>query len=447
MVSLPSGRQYLRDSEAYEEARRATVWNGLVPNRFPDVIVQAEGVEDVVAAVRQANRDGHRISVCSGGHSWAASHLRDGGLLLDVSRIDHCAVDAERMVAVVGPGKIGSVLAAELDSQGLFFPAGHCEGICIGGYLLQGGYGWNSRSIGPACESVIGIDVVTAEGEQFFCDGENNEDLYWAARGSGPGFFAVVTAFHLRLHPRPPVCGSCLYIYPVEVADEVFTWARSISPQIDDRVELQIITSRNLPALGLDRPSMVVASPVFAQSEEEATEALSILGTCPVVDQSLVRVPYATTDLAGWYGAIMSNYPSGHRYVADNMWTSASAEELLPGIHRIIDTMPPPPSHFLMFNWSPSAARESLFYGLEDEFNLALYAVWDDPADDERCIEWPRSNMAAMSHLSSGVGLADENLGRRPAKFATDGNMARLDRIREKYDPEARFNSWMGRVS
>src|SRR6185312_7453387 len=186
--------------DGYEPARRATVWNGRLPDRFPDVIVQAENVEDVVAAMRYAGIHGHRVGVRSGGHSWAASHLRDGGLLLDVSRLDHCIVDTERMHAVVGPGKVGSVLVAELDKQGLFFPAGHCEGICLGGYLLQGGYGWHSRVVGPACESVIGIDVVTADGEQLYCDADNNNDLYWAARGSGPGFFAVVTSFDLRLH-------------------------------------------------------------------------------------------------------------------------------------------------------------------------------------------------------------------------------------------------------
>src|SRR4029079_14339616 len=158
-------------------------------------------------------------------------------------------------------------------------------------------------------------------------------------------------------------------------------WARSLGPHLEDRVELQLITSRNLSALGLDDPSIVVASPVFAESETAAEQALAIMGTCPVVDRALVKIPYATTDLAGRYGAVMSNYPTGHRYVADNMWTSASAEELLPGLHRIIDTMPHPPSHFVMFNWSPSADREELFYGLEAEFNLALYAVWDDPAD------------------------------------------------------------------
>jgi hypothetical protein len=72
--------------------------------------------------------------------------------------------------------------------------------------------------------------------------------------------------------------------------------------------------------------------------------------------------------------------------------------------------------------------------------------VWPDPADDERYRDWPRDNMAAMAHLATGVGLADENLGRRPARFATDQNMARLDILRAKYDPEGLFNSWMGRL-
>ena len=151
------------------------------------------------------------------------------------------------MIADVGPGKVASAFASELDSQGLFFPVGHCEGIRLGGYLLQGGYGWNSRVLGMACESVLGVHVVTADGEQIYCDAENHPDLYWAARGSGTGFFGVVTSFKLRVHRRPSVLGTCMYMYPIDLADEVFTWARSVSQEIDDRVELQILTSRSFP--------------------------------------------------------------------------------------------------------------------------------------------------------------------------------------------------------
>ena len=147
MAVLITERTFFRGAADYETARLDTVWNGLVPERFPDVIVQALDAGDVVKALRYARANGHRVGVCSGGRSWVANHLRDGGLLLDVSRLDHCSVDPERMIADVGPGKIASVFAAELDGQKLFFPAGHCEGICLGGYLLQGGYGWNSRAL------------------------------------------------------------------------------------------------------------------------------------------------------------------------------------------------------------------------------------------------------------------------------------------------------------
>lgn len=446
MSALPEGRHFFRGDSGYEPARRATVWNQRVPERYPVVIVQAADTADVVAAVRYAKANGLRVGIRSGGHNWGASHLRDGGLLLDVSRLDDARIDAERKAAVVGPGKGGSILAGELDALGLFFPAGHCKGVCLGGYLLQGGYGWNSRVLGPACESVIGLDVVTADGEQLHCDAETNADLYWAARGSGPGFFAVVTAFHLRLYDKPAVCASSVYVYPATYADEIFTWARAISDDVDRRVELQIVASASVPEMGIDSPSIVMASPAFADSEAEAQQALALLGTCPVVDKALVAVPCMPTDLPTWYTAVMSNYLADHRYAADNMWTSASAEELLPGIHRILETMPPHPSHFLWLNWGPSPARQDMAYSLEEPIYLALYGGWRDAADDGRYGDWARSNMAAMAGLASGIQLADENLGARPAKFATDANMVRLDEVRASYDPDGRFYSWMGRV-
>jgi hypothetical protein len=53
--------------------------------------------------------------------------------------------------------------------------------------------------------------------------------------------------------------------------------------------------------------------------------------------------------------------------------------------------------------------------------------------------------MAAMSHLATGISLADENLARRPATFITEPNMARLDQVRAAYDPDGMFHSWLGR--
>ncbi|OBA75059.1 oxidoreductase [Mycobacterium sp. 1554424.7] len=446
MGALPAGRHYFRGDEGYEAARRATVWHQRVPERYPEVIVQAVDAGDIIAGIRHAKANGHKVSIVSGGHSFAASHLRDGAVLLDVSRLDHVTVDAEKGLAVVGPGKGGSLLMADLEEQGLFFPGGHCKGVCLGGYLLQGGYGWNSRIFGPACESVVGLDVITADGEQIHCDADNHVDLYWAARGAGPGFFGVVTSFYLKLYPRPAVCGTSIYVYPWDVADEVYSWARGISAEVDRRVEMQAIATRGLPEMGIEGPAIAFASPAFADSEEEAQQALAIFGTCPVVDKALLQVPYLPSDLPTWYTAVMTHYLNDHRYTADNMWTSASAEQLLPGIRTILDTMPPAPSHFLWLNWGPSPPRQDMAYSVEDEIYLALYGSWKDAADDEKYGDWAGSNMAAMSHLATGIQLADENLGNRPAKFATDEAMARLDKARATYDPDGLFNSWMGRL-
>ncbi|MDT5139103.1 MAG: hypothetical protein QOD58_3365, partial [Mycobacterium sp.] len=208
MGALPVGRHFFRSHDGYEAARHGTVWNQRVPARYPEVVVAAADTDDIVSAVRYAKANGLKVNIKSGGHSWAANHLQDGALLLDVKGLDHAHIDAEKMTAVVGPGKGGSFLMADLEAQHLFFPGGHCKGVCVGGYLLQGGYGWNSRVYGLACENVIGLDVTTADGEQIHCDENQHADLYWAARGAGPGFFGVVTSFYLKLYPRPAACGT-----------------------------------------------------------------------------------------------------------------------------------------------------------------------------------------------------------------------------------------------
>jgi FAD/FMN-containing dehydrogenase len=67
------------------------------------------------------------------------------------------------------------------------FAGGHCPDVGLGGFLLQGGMGWNCKNWGWACESIVGIDVVTADAREIYCSKSENADLFWAARGSGPG--------------------------------------------------------------------------------------------------------------------------------------------------------------------------------------------------------------------------------------------------------------------
>lgn len=435
-------RCFRRGAPGYEAARKDTMWNARRPDRHPDLIVQARDVYDVVAALRLARREGCRVGVRSGGHSWAGNHVRDGGLLLDLSRLDEVRIDRAAKRACVGPGCAGDELLAGLLAKGLFFPVGHCKGVAVGGYLLQGGFGWNGRRLGPACLSVVGLDVVTADGEIVHASETENPDLYWAARGSGPGFFGVVVRFHLRLYEKPRTIGCALYRYPAERIEEVFRWAHAVGPEVPGSVELQLVLSRGRDS----RPELTVFAPVFADGLGEALRALSFLNRGPLAGVASLRLPFIPATVGMMYRGVMSHYPEGRRYAVDNMWTRAPIDELLPGLRRIAATLPPAPSHMLWLNWSPPPERRpDMAFSMEAPTYLALYGCWREPAEDALYAAWAEERMREMQPLASGCQLADENLGRRPARFVADENLARLDRIRAARDPHSRFHTWMGR--
>ena len=433
----------LRPGDAgYDAARRALAWNQRLPDRFPAAITLANDVHDVVRAVRTARAEGLRVTVRSGGHSWAANHVRDGGLVIDVSRLRDLRLDVRGRLAMAGPGCAGHALDAALRPHGLFFPAGHCRGVCIGGYLLQGGFGWHGRTLGLACESVAGLDVVTADGSLVHASERENADLYWAARGAGPGFFGVVVRFHLRLHARPRVIGAAYRSYPADALPEVFRFLYGVGPHVSPKVELQAMMSRRVR--GVRGPGVEIMAPVFADSLGDARAALEFLDAAPRSRQG-VRSPFVPLPLTWMYREVMRHYPSRHRYAVDNMWMSADVEAVLPHLHALVEALPPAPSHALWLNWAPPQRTTDMAFSLEDAHYLALYGVWEHARDDARYASWAEDHMRAMAPLATGIQLADENLGHRPAPFVAQAHLDRLDTIRAARDPQQLFHTWMGR--
>jgi FAD/FMN-containing dehydrogenase len=434
------GQTLMRGAPGYEDARRGSSFNANTPARFPDIIVQANSEADVILAVKRAKASGWKIGVKSGGHSWAANHLRDGGMLLDVSRLNAVDIDKPNLRASVGPGVKGHEADAAFKRQGLFFPAGHCRGVCLGGYLLQGGFGWNSRVYGPACESIVGIDYVDAQGERRHASATENAEMFWAARGSGPGFFGVITKFHLKVYPRPKFIGAKFAAYRVEHLDALVRWEHSVGPDVPKSIELMMLMSGHTQFV--KGPGIMVTAPVFADSYAQASRDMAFMRSRPK-GASFVT-PLLPLRLSWLYGGVMQHYPQNHNYAVDNMWTHAEAEDLLPGLRRVAQTLPPAPSHMLWMNWAPPPKRPDMAYSLEDKTYIALYGVWSGE-DKGGASHWAQDNMAAMAHLSSGMQLADENLGRRPMPFMAKENLARLDALRAKHDPDGRFHPYMGR--
>ena len=379
----------------------------------------------------------------SGGHSWSASFLRDGGMLIDFAAMTRYSIDADARTASIEPGLKGTDLNRALRPYGLFFPSGHCMTVGLGGFLLQGGFGWNSRAWGPACVSVTAIDVVTANGELLRCDERNNADLFLAARGAGPGFFGAVTRFEVKLHPRPKAMMRSDYLYPIEVVDDVIRWLRAVQPKLARTMECMMFVRRDI--FGHSGPGALVTAPVLADSAEEARAALAILESCPVVGKAVKRdVNVATEFDELLQGGEALLYPPGHRYAADNMWTHAPAEDLIPGMRNISQTLPQAPSHMMWMLWGPPQPMPDMAFSMQDDLYVALYSVWDDAKQDALHQGWVTDNMRALEPLASGIQLADENLGSRPFRFLAPDNYRRLRVIRTRRDPGGLFHTYMG---
>ena len=174
-------------------------------------------------------------------------------------------------------------------------------------------------------------------------------------------------------------------------------------------------------------PSALVTAPVLAETKEEAVAALAILETCPVVGRALKREINVVTEFDDLLeGGEDLLYPRERRYACDNMWTSAPAKALLPGMRKIASTLPQAPSHMMWMLWGPPQSLPDMAFSMQDDLYVALLAVWDDEAEDAMHQAWVTDSMRDMEPLASGIQLADENLGARPFRFLSESNFGRL---------------------
>ncbi len=434
-----------RDDDGYEIARRDAVWNGLKPHRYPDAIVLAESEQDVVDAVRYAAEHGLKVKARSGGHSWTASSVRDGALLIDLSRMNGVDFDPATGIARVQPGARGRDLNGMLAEHNLFFPSGHCPTVGLGGFLLQGGWGWLSRKIGPACLSVVAVDVVTASGDVIHADEHSNPEWLWAARGAGAGYFGIVTRFHLRCHERPAAIWETHHVYPMEVRDEVLRWALEAEPSFPAELEFAIMATTPRGPLGEvvpGPPALIVMCSVMSDSDEEAAAVLKLLDGCPVRDRATVALPAQSRSFVELYDGPDSVEPEGFHWSADGMWTNAGPDELVPAVAELYDTIPEGASHVFWYAWREQELPDAAI-SVQGTLYLAAFGGWTDPAESEAMLAWPADQMRRLEPFSRGIQLADENLVRRPARYLVDENAARLEEMRARFDPEGRFLSYL----
>ena len=433
---------FLNGDGGFEEARVDRIFNRRLTDRQPAAVVRPSTEAEVVAAVLLARERGWQVAVRSGGHSWAQWSVRTDALVIDLGALREIGYDETTGLATASPAvQGGAELAPYLEARGRFFPGGHCPTVGIGGFLLQGGQGWNARGLGWAAEYVEAVDVVTATGELVRASESENADLYWAARGAGPGFFGIVTRFHLRTLPAPAHVAQTVQAYDLDDFDEVMTWLHSMHASVPDTVEIVALTKTDLE-IAAD-PVLLVTGVALVSSAEEAEAALAPFRTSPALDRALFVLDAVPTTIDEQRKRQLHDNPEGHRWAVDNAWLSGPASAVVPAMRRAYTTLPNDKAFTIWFSMAPLRELPDMAFSMQSEVYLASYVAWESPEDDERCTSWLASAMADLEPVTVGQYLGDSDLSRRQLRFMSDENFQRLQEIRAVRDPDGLFVGYL----
>src|SRR5579862_6599661 len=210
----------------YEAARH--VWNGMI-DKHPALIARCATSADVVHAVTFARERELLLAVRGGGHSFPGHSTCDGGLVIDLSPMRSVVVRADKRSASVSGGAWGAHVDRATQKHALATTLGQISNTGVAGLTLGGGFGWLSRRFGLACDNLISVELVTADGKVRRVGEHDDPDLFWALRGGG-GNFGVATAFEYRLHPVNPTVLAGHVAYPsTQIKDAIEFYATLIS--------------------------------------------------------------------------------------------------------------------------------------------------------------------------------------------------------------------------
>ncbi len=407
------------DDPRYDAAR--TVWNAAIDRR-PAAIVRCTSTADVVAGVRLARERGWPVAVRGGGHNVAGLAVGDGALVADCS--GWRGVRVAGRVAHVAPGTLMGELDAATQAFGLAAPGGVMSTTGVAGFTLGGGIGWLTRRFGPACDGLLGAEVVTADGEVVEAEGE----LLWGLRGAG-GNFGVVTRLDLALHRVGPgvLCGT--RVYPLEQLDEVLAAREALAsvPEIGT-----LLTLRQAPAAAWIPPDVhgrhVVTLTVFGEHDVA-------MPPDPLADCVRER-PYVE-----WQRFTDAAWTAGFH----NYWKAQYLDRIDAGVLAdFAATITSPLSDIKVWQLDHPTADTGAFGNRDARLLLNINTRWadGDGAEGGPHIAWTRALWDALLPCSSGGVyvnfLGDEGSDRVRAAYG-EANYARLVALKRRYDPENVF--------
>jgi FAD/FMN-containing dehydrogenase len=228
------GHVFTRGQPGFAQAAR--VFNPRFDQVRPDAVARPVDGTDVRDAIRFCTAHGVGVRARSGGHSYAGYSTAAGGIVLDLRKLNQISVDQANSTATIGAGAQLIDVYSGLATRGVTVPGGSCPSVGIAGVTLGGGFGLAARHFGLTIDSLVAVEIVTADGQLRAVDAASDPDLLWALKGGGGGNFGVATAFTFATHPLPPSSTYFEVTWPWSAAGEAIEAWQTWAPQATDGV-------------------------------------------------------------------------------------------------------------------------------------------------------------------------------------------------------------------
>ncbi|HEY3208902.1 MAG TPA: FAD-binding oxidoreductase [Actinomycetota bacterium] len=425
--------------EGYDEARR--VWNGAIDRR-PALIARCAGPDDVVEAVRFARERDLLVSVRGGGHAVAGHAVCDGGVMIDLSLMKAVRVDPSAASARASGGVLWGELDRATQQVGLATTGGIISHTGIAGLTLGGGLGHLMRKLGLTVDTLLSVDLVTAEGEQIHVDERTEPDLFWGLRGGG-GNFGIATSLEYRLHPTGPMVLGGPIVWSLADAPEVLRFVGDFAAEAPDDLGITIATRLAppmpmLPAEQYGKPVLMLLL-VWAGDPAEGRNAIApLLGLGTPIAELVRPVPYLMIQSMLDGGA-----PHGMHYYWKSHRLPALSDEVIEVFLGRCEAITSPFSQ--ISGWAVGGAvsradADATAVGERERrvgFEINVTAAWPPrDQDGDRHTAWVREGWEFLRPHASGVYanfLSDEDA--HGVEEAYGDRLGRLRSLKDRYDP------------
>ena len=189
---------------------------------YPEVVVFPEQVRQVAEILQLANRRLIPVVPRGAGTGYACAAVAfDGGIVLSMERMNRFVeFDEANMVLVVEPGVRTIDVQNFATSKGYLYAGepSSSDSSFIGGNVATNAGGMKAVKYGTTRQQVLGLEVVTPEGEVVTLGGKLKKDstgysLTQLMIGS-EGTLGIVTKVYLKLAPKPANVIDLLAVFP-----------------------------------------------------------------------------------------------------------------------------------------------------------------------------------------------------------------------------------------